>query len=108
MDNRPASFTMLDSIASLLSVPRLLALLQRRSCPARPLSLSNPAHIRVLLHETATHHSEVRNAQWFNQDELRVIQREREGQVYTGRVMTGDWDNDAYVRHKERFEHPAD
>jgi hypothetical protein len=99
---------MLDSIASLLNVPRLLALLQRRSRPARPLGPSNPAHIRVVSHETATHHSEVRNAKWFDQDELRVIQCERVGQVYTGRVMTGDWDNDAYVRRKERSEHPAD
>jgi hypothetical protein len=108
MDNRPASFTMLDSIASLLNIPRLLALLQRCSRPAQPLGPSNPAHIRVLLHKTATHHSEVRNAKWFNQDELRVIQRERVGQVYTGRVMTGDWDNNAYVCRKERSEHPAD
>jgi hypothetical protein len=54
------------------------------------------------------HHSKVRNAKWFNQDKLRVIQRKRVGQVYTGQVMTGDWDNDTYVRHKERSEHSAD
>jgi hypothetical protein len=62
----------------------------------------------VFLHNTATHHSEVRNTKWFNQDKLHVIQHERVGQVYMGRVMTGDWDNGAYVRRKERSEHPAD
>jgi hypothetical protein len=62
----------------------------------------------VLSHETATHHSEVQNAKWFDQDELCVIQCKRVGQVYTGRAMTGDWDNDACVHHKERSEHSAD
>jgi hypothetical protein len=89
---------MLNSVASLLSVLHLLALLQSRSCPAQPLGPSNPAQIRVFSHKTTTHHSEVWNTKWFDQDKLRVIQRKRVGQVYTGRVMTGDWDNDAYVQ----------
>jgi hypothetical protein len=99
---------MLNSVASLLSVPHLLALLQGCSCPAWPLGPGNPAQIKVFLHKTATYHSKVWNTKWFDWDKLCIIQRKRVGQVYTGQAMTGDWDNNMCIRHEKLSEHSAD
>jgi hypothetical protein len=85
---------------SLLCALRLRGLLRGRFRTVQPLGPGNPARIRVYSHITTTHQGEVRNAEQFNCDELCRIQQERVGQVYTGQVMTGDWDSDECVRYK--------
>jgi hypothetical protein len=41
------------------------------------------------------------NTDRFNPDKLHHIQQERTGQVYMGQVMTGDWDGNVCIHHKE-------
>jgi hypothetical protein len=105
MDNHPTTFTMPDSAPSLLCVLRLWGLLRGRFQSVQPLGPGDPARIRVYSHVTATHQGEVWNAKRFNRDELCCIQQERVGQVYTGQVMTGDWDGDACVLYKNECAH---
>jgi hypothetical protein len=101
MDNHLSTFAMPNSAqTSLLRVPRLQGLLRGRFQSVQPLGPGNLARIRVYSHVTATHQGEVQNAKRFNCDKLCCIQQERVSQVYTGQVMTGDWDSDACVRYK--------
>jgi hypothetical protein len=85
---------------SLLHALHLQGLLQGRFQSVQPLGPGNPACIRVYSHVTATHQGEVRNTKRFNCDKLCRIQQERVGQVYTGQVMTGDWDSNVCVHYK--------